>query len=150
MAILDKYCNFEAILTSDISANSMKTNQNSMSTGISYLIAVVIYGTALTNADQDRKRGLISMLLQVIIDLDHGNSRKSIRASSYYTSLAVGKFWCREKSKSMLRFESRANTEATTKLVLLIVIKVATSSSGTVAWVIFKVVVVSGKRQNFA
>ena len=114
----------------------MKTNQNSMSTGISYLIAVVIYGTALTNADQDRKRGLISMLLQVIIDLDHGNSRKSIRASSYYTSLAVGKFWCSEKSKSMLRFESRANTEATTKLVLLIVIKVATSSSGTVAWII--------------
>ena len=104
-----------------------------MSTGISYLIAVVIYGTALTNADQDRKRGLISMILQVIIDLDHGNS---IRASSYYTSLAVGKFWCREKSKSMLRFESRANTEATTKLVLLIVIKVATSSSGTVAWII--------------
>ena len=119
-----------------------------MSTGISYLIADVIYGTALTNADQDRKRGLISMLLQVIIDLDHGNSRQSIRASSYYTSLAVGKFWCREKSKSMLRFESRANTEATTKLVLLIVIKVATSSSGTVAWVIFKVVVVSGKMQN--
>ena len=111
----------------------MKTNQNSMSTGISYLIAVVIYGTALTNADQDRERGLISMLLQVIFDLDHGNS---IRASSYYTSLAVGKFWCREKSKSMLRFESRANTEATTKLVLLIVIKVATSSSGTVAWII--------------
>ena len=36
----------------------------------------------------------------------------------------------------MLRFESRANTEATTKLVLLIVIKVATSSSGTVAWII--------------
>ena len=71
----------------------MKANQNSMSTGISYLIAVVIYGTALTNADRDRKRGLISMLLQVIIDLDHGNSRKSIRASSYYTSLAVGKFW---------------------------------------------------------
>merc|ERR1719270_1068811 len=118
----------------------MKTNQNSMSTGISYLIAVVIYGTALTNADQDRKRVLISMLLQVIFDLDHGNpSRKSIRASFYYTNLAVGKFWCREKSKSMLRFESRANTEATTKLVLLIVIKVATSSSGTVACMVSRI-----------
>ena len=68
----------------------MKTNQNSMSTGISYLIAVVIYGTALTNADQDRKRGLISMLLQVIIDLDQRNSRKKYSSQLLLHQLGGG------------------------------------------------------------